>query len=87
MFVEKRASWMATVALGGVALPHIWTRTLFVTALSVVVTVVDVKVPSLRFSLTSTPFVLLGLPLGIFLGFRNNTAYDRFWDGRPPARR
>jgi putative membrane protein len=22
------------------------------------------------------------LPLGIFLGFRNNTAYDRFWEGR-----
>jgi putative membrane protein len=33
-------------------------------------------------SMTGTPFVLIGLPLGIFLGFRNNTAYDRFWEGR-----
>jgi putative membrane protein len=25
---------------------------------------------------------LMGLALGIFLGFRNNTSYDRFWEGR-----
>jgi putative membrane protein len=25
---------------------------------------------------------LLGVALGIFLGFRNNAAYDRFWEGR-----
>lgn len=25
---------------------------------------------------------LVGLVLGIFLGFRNNTSYDRFWEGR-----
>jgi putative membrane protein len=28
------------------------------------------------------PFTLIGLPLAIFLGFRNNTAYDRYWEGR-----
>ena len=28
------------------------------------------------------PFSLVGLALGIFLGFRNNTAYDRYWEGR-----
>ena len=32
--------------------------------------------------LTTTPFTLIGLALGIFLGFRNNTSYDRFWEGR-----
>jgi putative membrane protein len=82
MFVEKRHSWLATVALGGVALPHIWTRVLIVTAISVVVTVVYREVPAAHVSITATPFALIGLPLGIFLGFRNNTAYDRFWEGR-----
>jgi ion channel-forming bestrophin family protein len=82
MFVEKRRSWLATVALGGVALPHIWSRTLVVTALSILVTVLYLKVPAVHYSLTSTPFVMVGVPLGIFLGFRNNTAYDRFWEGR-----
>lgn len=82
MIVEKRSSWIATVALGGVALPDIWTRTLIVTVISIGVTVVYREVPPLHYSLTTTPFALIGLPLGIFLGFRNNTAYDRFWEGR-----
>ena len=32
--------------------------------------------------LTLAPFTLLGLALSIFLGFRNNAAYERWWDGR-----
>lgn len=82
MFVEKKRTWLETVVLGGSALPHIWTRTLFVTAISVVATLAYLEVPELHLSFTTTPFVLIGLPLGIFLGFRNNTAYDRFWEGR-----
>lgn len=82
MIVEKRHSWVATVALGGFALPHIWVRVLIVSVISVLVTVAHLEVPGLRFSISSVPFVLIGLPLGIFLGFRNNTAYDRFWEGR-----
>src|SRR4051812_21106136 len=82
MFVEKRATWLATIVLGGAALPHIWLRTLAVSAIAVLVTIAYHRLPSLHYSITSTPFVLIGLPLGIFLGFRNNTAYDRFWEGR-----
>ena len=82
MFVEKRRTWLAMVSLGGVALPHIWMRTLVVSTLSVAVTVLYLSVPAAHYSLTSTPFVMIGVPLGIFLGFRNNTAYDRFWEGR-----
>jgi putative membrane protein len=32
--------------------------------------------------LSAIPFTLMGLPLAIFLGFRNNAAYDRYWEGR-----
>lgn len=28
------------------------------------------------------PFTLLGLGLSIFMGFRNNACYDRWWEGR-----
>lgn len=31
---------------------------------------------------TLAPFSLIGVALGIFLGFRNNASYDRFWEGR-----
>ena len=51
-------------------------------AISVAVTIVYEEVPQLPYSLTPAPFTLVGLPLGIFLGLRNNTAYDRFWEGR-----
>ena len=36
----------------------------------------------LKITLTTIPFTLIGLPLAIFLGFRNTAAYDRFWEGR-----
>jgi putative membrane protein len=29
-----------------------------------------------------TPFTLLGIALSIFLGFRNNACYDRWWEAR-----
>ncbi|MBS2020612.1 MAG: bestrophin family protein [Deltaproteobacteria bacterium] len=82
MFVEKKRTWIETVVLGGRALPHIWTRTAFVTGISILATLAYLEIPELHLSFTTTPFVLIGLPLGIFLGFRNNTAYDRFWEGR-----
>ena len=33
-------------------------------------------------TLTTTPFTLVGLALSIFLGFRNNACYDRWWEAR-----
>ena len=35
-----------------------------------------------KVTLTTIPFTLIGLPLAIFLGFRNNSAYDRYWEAR-----
>jgi putative membrane protein len=32
--------------------------------------------------LNSTPFTLTGVSLALFLGFRNSSAYDRWWEGR-----
>jgi len=82
MWVERKRSWIGMVILGGFALPQIWVRTITITVISLIVTIIYEEVPQLHYSLTPTPFTLVGLPLGIFLGFRNNTAYDRFWEGR-----
>ncbi len=35
-----------------------------------------------KITLTAIPFTLIGLPLAIFLGFRNSAAYDRYSEGR-----
>ena len=82
MWTEKPRSWVLTVLFGGAALPHIWFRSLVVTLVSVGVVVVYETVPRLHVSVGAVPFSLTGFALGIFLGFRNNTAYDRFWEGR-----
>jgi putative membrane protein len=29
-----------------------------------------------------TPFTALGVAVSLFLGFRNNASYDRWWEGR-----
>ena len=57
--------------------------TLLVNTLSaILVTVVHGNFFALKITLTTIPFTLMGLPLAIFLGFRNSTAYDRYWEGR-----
>ncbi|MFG6458016.1 bestrophin family protein [Roseateles sp. BYS96W] len=51
--------------------------------LAVLVTVAHRTLASHNAVLVSTiPFTLMGLPLAIFLGFRNSACYDRFWEGR-----
>lgn len=82
MWTEKPRSWVLTVIFGGVALPKIWFRSIVVTLVSVIVVVIYETVPSLHVSVGAVPFSLTGFALGIFLGFRNTAAYDRFWEGR-----
>ncbi|MBL8677496.1 MAG: bestrophin, partial [Alphaproteobacteria bacterium] len=47
------------------------------TALATLVTVLHESVLPFRYSMTVTPFSLIGLTLAIFLGFRNSVSYDR----------
>ncbi len=80
--VRKNISWLQMLVTGGKSLPRILERVLFATLLSAGVTALHEKFPLHFPMMTQTPFMLIGLPLGIFLGFRNSAAYDRFWEGR-----
>ncbi len=66
----------------GSALPKIRGRLLAVFAVAVAVTAVSELLGRLTTDLTAVPFTLISLALGVFLGFRNNTSYDRYWEGR-----
>jgi ion channel-forming bestrophin family protein len=83
MVPEKRYSWLRLLLkYRGTALPRMRGRLAFTTLLAAAVTVYDLNVRFFHPDLTTLPFTFIGLALGIFLGFRNNTSYDRFWEGR-----
>ncbi len=83
MYVADRLSWIRVVfKVRGSALHTIWPRVASVTILAAVFTWLYRNTSAFHLSLSTTPFVLIGVPLGIFLGFRNSAAYDRFWEGR-----
>ncbi len=83
MVPERRYSWLRLLLrYRGTALPRMRGRLASTTLLAVVVTAVDLKFGFFHPDLTTIPFTLIGLALSIFLGFRNNTSYDRFWEGR-----
>jgi ion channel-forming bestrophin family protein len=66
----------------GSALSRIKGRLCSVFTFAVLVTLLADHFHLLRSTITLAPFTLIGLALSIFLGFRNNTSYDRFWEGR-----
>lgn len=68
--------------LRGSVLPHIAWELATCTAVAVLVTVTHGFVYQWKITLTTVPFSLIGLALAIFLGFRNNAAYDRYWEAR-----
>lgn len=83
MIVRPRPSGFKLFLLWrGSILPRI-ALPLFVNVLvAVLVTVAHGSLGGLKIPIGTAPFALLGLPLAIFLGFRNSAAYDRFWEAR-----
>ena len=65
----------------GSVLPHIAAELLVVTAFSAALVTIDALVLPLL-HLSATPFATFGIALSLFLGFRNNAAYDRWWEAR-----
>lgn len=83
MIVEEKLNYVQLLfRIRGSVLPRIWRRVVLTTIIAFLLTVLEETYPQLRLTLTPTPFTLIGLALSIFLGFRNNTSYDRFWEGR-----
>ena len=68
--------------LRGSVIQRIFPQVLFVFALSAFVVWAHRVDPGLVPSVNSGPFALLGIALSVFLGFRNNACYDRWWEAR-----
>ena len=84
MVVLEKMSWLKILfTMKGSVLRKIWKRVLASTVFATVITLLfDFDVLPTSFDFTTLPFTLIGLALAIFLGFRNNSSYDRWWEGR-----
>ena len=69
-------------SLKGSIAKRIALRSLLVTLLASVIVLVETWHPAYFSKVNATPFTLLGLALSIFMSFRNNACYDRWWEGR-----
>lgn len=83
MIIRDRPSGLKLfLLLRGSVLPRILPTLAVNVAIATLVTWSHGDLWDLKITLTTIPFTLIGLPIAIFLGFRNNSAYDRFWEGR-----
>jgi putative membrane protein len=83
MLVRPKRAFPGTLfLLRGSALADVWPMLLMLTVISIGATELLYLDDPNRFTLTTIPFSLIGLALSIFLGFRNNACYDRWWEAR-----
>ena len=69
-------------ALRGSIIPKIYPQLLLVTILSTAITIIQHWIPDSFPYYGIATFTLLGIALSLFLGFRNNASYQRWWEAR-----
>lgn len=82
MIVRDKPGILALLfAVRGSVLPHIAPQLLFVGLFSAAIVAIDRHVLTLP-HVQAAPLAVFGVALSLFLGFRNNAAYDRWWEAR-----
>lgn len=83
MVVRPHLHWLRMLfAWRGSVLPQLLPRLFLIFCVSLVALAVHMHWVPITISLSTTPFSLIGIALAVFLGFRNNASYDRYWEAR-----
>jgi putative membrane protein len=83
MIIRKQENWFRMLFIWrGSVLPRLLYRLFLLFALSLLVLYFNGSFFNHKIQLNPAPFTLFGIALAIFLGFRNNVSFDRFWEGR-----
>jgi putative membrane protein len=83
MIIREKHNWLRMLFVWqGSILKDILPRLVFLFIFSVTVVYFRAELLERGFSFNPVPFTFLGIALAIFLGFRNNASYDRFWEAR-----
>ncbi|MFP3648190.1 bestrophin family ion channel, partial [Paraburkholderia sp. SIMBA_054] len=68
--------------INGSILPRIVYHLIAIALLSVVAVFASQEHPGIFARISAVPFTLIGIALSVFMSFRNNACYDRWWEGR-----
>ncbi|QNF35765.1 hypothetical protein HUW51_07575 [Adhaeribacter swui] len=83
MIVREKQNWLRLLFVWrGSILKDILPRLVFLFLFSVLVVYFRGKLLDYDFSFNPVPLTFIGIALAIFLGFRNNASYERFWEAR-----
>jgi ion channel-forming bestrophin family protein len=83
MIVRSKSNWWTLLFVWrGSMMKLMLPQLLIVAALSVLAVWTEGTIFKHKVPLNATPFTLVGVALALFLGFRNSSAYDRWWEGR-----
>ncbi|WP_316820803.1 bestrophin family protein [Pedobacter gandavensis] len=83
MIIRKNDHWFKMLFIWkGSVLPQLLPRLLLLFLISVGVVYLKGRLFEFKIPLNPAPFTLFGIALALFLGFRNNASYDRFWEAR-----
>ena len=83
MILRPRPHWIRLLFVRRGSLVHrILSQQLFIFGLSCAVAFAHGKLYAWKVPLTAAPFSLMGVSFAIFLGFRINASYDRYWEAR-----
>ncbi|AXV75523.1 MULTISPECIES: bestrophin family protein [Ralstonia solanacearum species complex] len=83
MVIRPHLHWFRMLlAWRGSVLPQLLPRLFLIFCISLMAVAVHAHLLKITVNLSTTPFSLVGIALAVFLGFRNNASYDRYWEAR-----
>jgi putative membrane protein len=83
MIIRPHLHWFRMLlAWRGSVLPRLLPRLFLIFCISIVAVAVHDHLLKITVNLSTVPFSLMGIALAVFLGFRNNASYDRWWEAR-----
>ncbi len=69
-------------AINGSILPRIWRRLTVILIVAIIAVLAAQQHPGIFQRISAIPFTLIGIALSIFMSFRNDACYSRWWEGR-----
>ncbi|OAJ51400.1 hypothetical protein A6V36_31405 [Paraburkholderia ginsengiterrae] len=84
MIIRPHLHWFRMLlAWRGSVLPQLLPRLALIFCISIIAVAAHDHLLPISLNLNTTaPFSLVGIALAVFLGFRNNASYDRWWEAR-----